>query len=209
MEVVHEDSDIVRLRDSGEDGLAAALAAHHDRLERIVDLRIDPRLAARVDPADVLQETFLEAQKRLARYLDQPSVPLFVWLRGVTLDTLIHVHRRHLAKMRDAGLEVSLHTGAQPHVSSIALAGWLVADLTSPSQVAMRDEAAAKVAEALDSMDDIDREVLILRHFEQLSNDEVAGVVGVKKAAASRRYTRALKRFREVMDSVPGFEGTR
>ena len=91
---------------------------HHDRLERIVDLRLDPRLAGRVDAADVLQEAFLEAQKRLARYLDDRSVPVFVWLRGVTLDTLIHVHRRHLAQKRDASLEVSLHAGPQPQFTT-------------------------------------------------------------------------------------------
>jgi len=196
------DSDISRLQNEGDEGLAEALATHYERLERIVDLRLDPRLAGRVDAADVLQEAFLEAQKRLARYLDNPSVPVFVWLRGVTLDTLIHVHRRHLAKMRDAGLEVSLHGGPHPQVSTISLAGWLVADLTSPSQAAMRDELASKVAEVLDAIDEIDREVLILRHFEQLSNDEVASIVGVKKAAASRRYVRALGRFRQVLATI-------
>ncbi len=108
--------------------------------------------------------------------------------------------------MRFGGLEVSLHGGPRPQVSTISLAGWLVADLTSPSQAAMRDELASKVAEVLDAIDEIDREVLILRHFEQLSNDEVASIVGVKKAAASRRYVRALGRFRQVLETIQGVD---
>ena len=203
-----DDSGIERLRSSGDEELAAVFEEHADRLDRIIDLRIDPRLAGRVDPVDVVQETFLEAHKKLPRYLDNASVPVFVWLRGVALDTLIHVHRRHLAQMRDAGLEVSIygHGGDAVGVSSQSLAGWLVGDLTSPSQAVIREEAVAKVAEALEGMDEIDREVLVLRHFEQLSNDEVAAIVGVKKAATSRRYTRALLRFKESVEGLPGFE---
>jgi len=200
------DPQIEELHRNGQQCLAETFSRHQDRLERIIDLRLDPRLSGRVDAADVVQEAFIEASKRLPRFLENPTVSVFVWVRGVALDTLIHVHRRHLAKMRDAGREVSLHLGPAPQVSSISLAGWLVADLTSPSQAAMRDEVAKKVEEVLEAMDEIDREVLILRHFEQLSNDEVASIVGVKKAATSRRYIRALKRFREVMESVPGFD---
>jgi len=202
--MIDQESDIARLRNTGQQALADALALHAERLQRIVDLRLDPRLAGRVDASDVLQEAFLEACKRLPRYLDDPRVSVFIWLRGVTLDTLIHVHRRHLAEMRDAGRDVSLQAGLAPQASSISMAGWLMADLTSPSQAAIRDETARKIEEVLGTMDEIDREVLILRHFEQLSNDEVAGVIGVKKAAASRRYMRALARFREVLQTLPG-----
>ena len=206
MSIASNNPQIENLRRNGEQCLAEVFSRHQDRLERIVDLRLDPRLSGRVDAADVVQEAFIEASKRLPRFLENPTVSVFVWVRGVTLDTLIHVHRRHLAKMRDAGREVSLSLGPAPQVSSISLAGWLVADLTSPSQAAMRDEVAKKVEEVLEAIDEIDREVLILRHFEQLSNDEVSSIVGVKKAATSRRYIRALKRFREVMESVPGFD---
>lgn len=200
-------SQIERLHACGDEALAAAFEEFHDRLERIADLRIDPRLVGRVDPVDVLQESFLEARKKLPRFLENATVPVFVWLRGVVLDTLIHVHRRHLARMRDAGLEVPIqNTFPDAHVSSMSIAGWLVDDLTSPSQVAIRAETIQRIEDALNGMDEIDREVLILRHFEQLSNDEVASVVGVKKAAASRRYTRALQRFRAVLEQLPGFE---
>jgi len=201
----HEDSDILRLRGCGDEGLAQAFRTHYARLERIVGLRLDPRLRGRVDAGDILQEAFLNARRRLARYLEDPGVPVFIWLRGVALDTLIDNHRRNFAKMRDAALEVPLHAGRRPQLSSISLAGSLVADLTTPSQAAIRDELAARVVNVLDAMDEIDREILVMRHVEQLSNNEVASAVGVKAAAASRRYIRALKRFREVVENIPGF----
>ena len=108
--------------------------------------------------------------------------------------------------MRDVGQEVPLQRAATAQASSVALAAYLLGDLTSPSQAAIREETARQIEAALADMDDIDREVLVLRHFEQLTNDEVAAVVGVKKAAASRRYMRALTRFRTVLLTLPGFE---
>ena len=199
------DFQIDELRRFGEQALAEEFARHQDRLERIIDLRLDPRLSGRVDAADVVQEAFIEARKRLSRFLENPTVSILVWLRGVALDTLIHVHRRHLAKIRNAGREVSIHRSMLPQVSSLSMASHLVGDLTSPSQAAIRQETVQRVEEALEGMDSVDKEILILRHFEQLSNNEAASVVGVKKAAASRRYMRALKRFREAMEAMPGF----
>lgn len=202
-----EQSRIAQLRNKGDQALADAMAEHSVRLRQIVELRLDPRLSGRLDAADVLQEAFLEARKRLPRYLDDSSVPVFVWLRGVVLDTLIDFHRRHLgAKMRDAAQEVSLNGSMTPQASSVVLAACLAGSITTPSQAAMREETARQIEIALSGMDEVDREVLILRHFEQLTNDEVAAVVGVKKAAASRRYMRALARFRETLLELPGFE---
>ena len=115
----------------------------------------------------------------------------------MVLDTLVHVHRRHLAKMRDASLDVSLNEIPRPHVSN------LLAEAHSPTQRMLRAELAVKVGEVLGSMDHIDRQVLVMRHYEQLTNQEVARLLGLKKAAASRRYTRATKRFREVIANDP------
>ncbi len=202
-----DDRQIASLHAGGDQALADAMAEHAPRLRQMVQLRVDPRLSGRVDTDDVLQEAFLEARKRLPRYLAEPTVPLFVWLRGVVLETLIDFHRRHLgAKMRDAGQEVSLQRSLAPQASSAALAACLAGSLTSPSQAAIRAETARQIEQILDRMDEIDREVLVLRHFEQLTNDEVAAVLGVKKAAASRRYMRALDRFRAVLVAIPGFE---
>jgi RNA polymerase sigma-70 factor, ECF subfamily len=205
--MIDDSSQLARLVDQGDQALADAIARYAPRLQQTIELRLDPRLSGRVDAADVLQEAFLEAQKRLPRYLAEPKVPLFVWLRGVVLDTLVDFHRRNLgAKMRTAGQEVPLYRAATAQASSVALAAYLMGDLTSPSQAAIREETAQQIEVALAEMDEIDREVLILRHFEQLTNDEVAAVVGVKKAAASRRYMRALARFRQVLLTIPGFE---
>jgi len=199
---------IAQLQSGGEQALAEAMTQCASRLEQTVALRMDPRLSRRVDAADVLQEAFLEAQKRLARYLRAPAVPVFVWLRGVVLDTLADLHCRHLgAKIRDATQEVYIQCPVSSLASSVGLAALLAGDFTSPSQAAIREETIAQVEGFLDRMDQIDREVLILRHLEELSNDEVAAVLGVKKAAASRRYMRALARFREVLLTIPGVEG--
>ena len=199
---------IESLRQYGEQTLAQILSANSERLLRIVDLRLDPRLAGRLDAADVVQEALLVARDRLPRFLREPRVPVFVWLRGVVLDTLVDVHRRHLGtKMRDAGREVPLQGIASPVATSISLAGCLIGDLTSPSQAAIREETARRIDQVLEGMDPMDKEVLILRHFEQLTNDEVASILGVKKAAASRRYTRAVTRFREVVEEMSGLQG--
>src|SRR5262249_61167484 len=121
---------------------------------------------------------------------------------------LVELHRHHLgAQMRDAGQEVSLCRGALPAASSAALAQQLLAGLTSPTQAAVREEMRLRLQEALNSMDPIDREVVVLRHFEELSNVEAAEVLGIEPPAASKRYIRALRRLKAILDAVPGFFG--
>ena len=136
-----------------------------------------------------MQEAFLATRERLPRFLREPRVPVFVWLRGVVLDTLTDVHRRHLVEiLRTAPVaKFRCRVLFRPRPTSLSLAACLIGDLTSPSQAAIREETARKIDQVFEGIDPIDREVLILRHFEQLTNDEVASVLGVKKAAASRR----------------------
>ena len=125
-----------------------------------VPLRLDQRLQGRVDPSDVLQEAFLEATRRRPEYLRQPGMPFFLWLRLLTGQRLIDLHRQHLgAKMRDAGLEVSLYRGDCPRASSASLAELLLGRLTTASRAAIRAETQLRVQEALNAMDAIDREV--------------------------------------------------
>lgn len=195
---------VARLRMGGNPVLAELFSEYRGRLERMVHFRMDPRLRSRIDVGDVLQEAYLDAAKRVDNYLANPSAPFFVWLRGITLNTLMDVHRRHLgAALRDAGREVSLYRKTTDATSEL-LAAQLVGRLTSPSQAVMREELIAQVEEALRQMDDMDREVLALRHFEQLSNNEVAEVLGLTKTAASNRYVRALARLREILLLIPG-----
>jgi RNA polymerase sigma-70 factor (ECF subfamily) len=184
--------------------LADVLERNRERLKRMVRVRLDPRLRGRLDPSDVIQEAYLDAARRLPEYVGDPAVPFFLWLRKLTAQRLIDLHRQHLgAKIRDARLEVSLHSGAYPQASSLSLAAQLLGRFSSPSRAAIRAEIQIRVQEALHAMDDTDREVLALRHFEMLTNDEVAQVLGVKKTTASNRYVRALKRLTSVLETYP------
>lgn len=173
---------------------------HQGRLKRMVALRLDPRVQRRIDASDIVQEAYLEVSQKLADYLRDPKLPFHLWLRLVTGQKLALAHRQHLGvKARDAGREISLHRGAYPAASSAALAARLMGKLTTPSQAALKAELRLRIQEALNSMDAIDREVLTLRHFEQLTNAETAMVLGIKEPAACNRYVRALERLRGIL----------
>lgn len=201
-----EADDLLRRAKGGDAQALAALFGHYrERLKRMVRLRLDRRLSGRVDASDVLQEAYLEVHKRFPEYAAEKDLPFFLWLRLVTGQKLTDAHRHHLgAQMRDAGLEVSLYRGALPQASSASLAAQLLGKLTTATQAAARAEHKLLVQEALNSMDPLDREVLVLRHFEQLSNDETALALGLKKSTASQRYIRALKRLKEILSAIPG-----
>jgi RNA polymerase sigma-70 factor (ECF subfamily) len=176
------------------------------RLERIVKLRLDRRLQGRVDPADVVQETYLAVQRKFREYAASPGgLPFFLWLRLETLQKLVDVHRFHLgAKIRSVGREISLHRGGLPPVTSVSLAEQLLGRLSTPSHAAMRAEIKIRIEDALTSMDPVDREILVLRHFEELSNLEAAQVAGISPTAACNRHVRALRRLKAVLEEMPG-----
>jgi RNA polymerase sigma-70 factor (ECF subfamily) len=172
------------------------IGRHHDRLRRMVALRLDPRLRGRVDPSDVLQETYLHAAGQLSSYLAERPLPFFLWLRQLAGTHLAKAHRSHLGTHgRDVRREVALGAGV-PEASSAALADGLLGRDPRPSEVAMQAEVRDRLTAAIDRLDAIDREVLALRHFEHLSNAETAVVLGLTVAAASKRYVRALERLR-------------
>jgi len=185
--------------------LAELLGRDRERLRRMVALRLDRRLQGRVDPSDVIQEACLDAARRLPEYHKNPTMPFFLWLRLLTGQRLVDEHRKHLgAAARDVGREISLYRGALPETTTAALAAHLLGRLTTPSQAAIRAERKIRLQEALNSLEPIDREVLALRHFEELSNAEAAAVLGLDKSAASKRYARALVRLKEILASLPG-----
>jgi RNA polymerase sigma-70 factor (ECF subfamily) len=186
---------------AGDGEALAELWSHYrGRLRAMVRLRLDRRLQGRLDPSDVLQDAFVAVAKRFPEYARAPEMPLYLWLRFLTGQKLTDLHRQHLgAKMRDAGQEIALHRGGVPQASSASLAAHLLGRLTSASRAAIRAETRLRVQEALNSMDELDREVLTLRHFEMLSNDETALALGIKKSAASNRYVRALKRLKDIL----------
>jgi RNA polymerase sigma-70 factor (ECF subfamily) len=198
-----------RLRGGDQQALAELFAHYRDQLRRMVALRLDQRLNGRVSPSDVLQEAYIDALKRVQHYLDKPEQSFLGWLRLVVGQRLVDVHREHLeAQRRSASQEISLSLGGGPAASSLCLAAHLVGPATSPSQAAIRNEALAQLEAALERMDPLDREVLALRHFEELSNTEVAEVLGIEKAAASKRYVRALGRLKEALEALPGSFGS-
>jgi RNA polymerase sigma-70 factor, ECF subfamily len=199
--------DLIRRAATGDERAFEELfSRYRDRLKRMVHLRLSRRLQGRVDDSDVLQEAYLEVARRLKEYAEAPGLPFFLWLRHLTGLKLVEVHRRHLGtQLRDADREVTLHRGGLPEADSVSLAAQLLGKLTTPSQAAIKAETRLYVQEALNSMNPIDREVLALKHFEQLSTSEIAAVLGLSKAGAGSRYLRAIKRLREILEQIPGF----
>ena len=193
-----------RASSGDETALGELFARYRPRLRAMVQLRLDPRLRGRVDPSDVLQEAFLEASQRLTDYAARPTMPLFLWLRFLTSQRVLQMHRRHLeTQKRSAHDEISIGRGAGPDASTLMVAEQLVGTLTSPSVAAVRGEVKLRLQAALESMDSIDREILVLRHFEELSNNEAAQVLAISKTACSNRYIRALGRLKQVLgDSI-------
>ncbi|MFO1021555.1 MAG: sigma-70 family RNA polymerase sigma factor [Planctomycetales bacterium] len=196
---------IHRLIQRDPQALAEIFEQYRDRLRTIVRFRLDPRLAGRLDVEDVLQEAYMNAQTRLQYVLQESGGGVFIWLRMILNQTLVDIHRRHLGTLaRDAGKERS-GSGKSPSGTSFSMSSWLVGHLTSPSQALMRKELADQIDTALDSLSDLDREVLIFRHFEELTNVETAYVLGISEQAASIRYVRALARLQQVLEKIPGF----
>jgi RNA polymerase sigma-70 factor (ECF subfamily) len=181
------------------------LGRYRDRLRRMAALRLDQRLRGRVDPSDVIQEAYLEAWTRLPEYARDPSMPLFLWLRFLTGQQLQTAHRRHLgAQARDAGRDVSIYRGTMPEASSEALAARLLGRDTPASEALILAERRQRLQQALEAMSPMDREILALRHFEQLSNGEAARVLEISEGAATKRYLRALERLRGLLVESDG-----
>jgi RNA polymerase sigma-70 factor (ECF subfamily) len=204
--VPDDTEDLLRLASGGDQAAwGALLARSRERLRRMVTLRLDRRLKGRVDASDIIQEAHLEATARLEDYLRDPAIPLFVWLRFLAGQQLMALHRRHLGtQARDAGREIAICPGALPEATSASLAAQLLGRDTRASEALARAERKLRLEEALNRMDPLDREVLALRHFEQLSDAETASVLGIKESAASQRYLRALKQIKEILASMPG-----
>ncbi len=198
-----EIQELIRQSRAGEQTLfGELLIQYRDRLKCAVALRMDKRLYGRVDPSDIVQEAHMEASQRLDEFLQQPSVPFFVWLRFITMQKLAVVHRRHLhTKARDASREVSLDF-VLDNSSSAGPPAQLATPLASPSERTLRDERLAQLEAALSQMEPIDREVIVLRHFEEMSNLEVSHVLQISPPAVSQRMRRALIHLREHLEEM-------
>lgn len=198
MEDVPEDphADVARSGDS--EAVGRLLEDFRSRIARMVAVRMDPRLRGRLDASDVIQDTFLEVHSRLEDYRRRADMPFFLWVRFLAGQKLVQMHRRHLgADQRDARRELPDALRSMPGATTATLAGALMSSGVTPSEVAMRMEDEERLVRVLDELRELDREVLALRHFEGLSNVEVAHLLGIEASAASRRYVRALARLQE------------
>jgi RNA polymerase sigma-70 factor (ECF subfamily) len=201
-----EEALVLRLREGERGVLGDLFGLHRQRICRMIRFRMDRRLAARIDPDDVLQEAFLAARTRIDNFLAEPRGSFFVWLRMIALQTLFDQHRHHIgAEMRNAARDVRID---QPDSSntSLCLAAQLAGTLTSPSQAAAGLEMMQQLEQAIASMAALDQEIIAMRHFEDLTNVESAEALGISPTAASNRYVRAIARLKEILTELAGSE---
>jgi RNA polymerase sigma-70 factor (ECF subfamily) len=192
------------LLDQARRGQAAAverlLTAHREPLRRAISLRLDPALAGRVDASDVVQEVMLEASRRLGDYLRKPVMPFHLWLRHLARDQIIDTHRRHrVAQRRSLDREQPMVPAVLADRSSIELTARFFDQERTPASAAVHEELQRRLHAAVAALDEADRDIICMRHFEQLSNQEVAADLGLSEAAASMRYLRALRRLRALL----------
>jgi RNA polymerase sigma-70 factor (ECF subfamily) len=183
------------------DAVDRILEAFREPLRRVIGLRLDPVLARRVDASDIVQDVMLEAAQRLREYLKNPAMPFQLWLRHLAQDRIIDTHRRHrLAQRRSVDKEQPIAKPAwATDDSSAGLVAQLIDTEKTPATEAIRQELGRRLTEAVDQLGDDDREVILMRHTEQMSNQDVANALGLTEAAASMRYLRALRRLRGVL----------
>ncbi len=196
-----------RVHDGQPEAVDRLLDVHREPLRKMIGLRLDPALAARIDASDVVQDVLLEASRRLDAYLAKPVMPFHLWLRHIAKDHLIDAHRRHhQAQKRGVNREQPIHRAGWADRSSLELAAQLLDQERTPASEAIQQELQRRLHAAIAQLDEADREVILMRHFEQLANQEVAAALGLTEAAASMRYLRALRRLRDLL-APPQSEG--
>lgn len=197
------DALAARVIGGDRDALAGLFEAYGPRLRRVVRFRLHPRLQGRIDADDVLQDAWLRAESRIGSFLGEASASPFVWFRMIVTQALVDLHRKHLgADKRDARRECSIDGRWSSDSTATSLSYHLAGRLPSPSSEAARGESAETLDRAIQGMSDLDREVLVLRHFEELTNSEAAAVLGITEQAASMRYVRALDRLKVVLQAA-------
>jgi RNA polymerase sigma-70 factor (ECF subfamily) len=194
---------IARARDGDRDACEQLLVRHRARLGRMVALRFDPRMAARVDPSDVVQEALLEASQKLPQYLRRPPLPFYPWLRRFAWEHLMKLRQRHLAAQKRSAAREEQRPRALPDESALALAERLAASGTSPSNRMVRQEERDRVRAALAQLPESDQEILVMRYLEQLTMRAIAEVLEISEGAVKMRHTRALRRLSSLLGCVP------
>lgn len=201
MTAIENERRLLALAESGDAAaLHDLLNVYFAKLVVIASYRMHPRLASRVDPQDVVQDAFVDATRRFTNGQRDSRIPIFIWLRLLTVQRVAEIHRRHFGtQSRDAGREVSIFYGPTPHSTSAVLAAQLIGKDTSPSQAYVKSESKRLLEQKLNEMDPKDRQVLELRYFEQLSNQETARILDMTETATSSRFVRALQKLKQNM----------
>jgi RNA polymerase sigma-70 factor, ECF subfamily len=181
--------------------VAALLERYRQRLNQMVQVRLDPRVRCRIDPSDVVQETLFAASQKMSTYLADQPLPFYPWLRQIAWEKLVHLHDRHLRAAKRSVAREQFQRAELSDESAIDLAQRLIGDASSPSAAAVRHELRQRVRQALDDLADADREMLLLRYLEQMPSKEIAAVMGTSEAAVNMRHMRALERMRRVLAS--------
>lgn len=193
-----DETELQVLIDRAADGDAAAgdelLTLHRDRLRQMISVRIDPAVSPRLDPSDVIQETMIEASRKLPDYLQHQPLPFYPWLRQIAWERLVHLHAKHVGAQKRSVYREARWQQSLPDQSVMQLAGRLVGSGTSPSQRAIRGEQRERVRAALNEMSPDDREVLVLWYLEQLPVDEIAAILELTASGVKSRHRRALLR---------------
>jgi RNA polymerase sigma-70 factor (ECF subfamily) len=187
-------------KEGNEEAIGKLLNRHRDALRRLVQMRLDKKIQRRVDVSDIVQDVLLEANRRLSTYLEEPKMPFHLWLRHMARDRIIDAHRRHRASAkRSVDREKPLASPSNVDRSTMELAAQLCDPNMTPAAAATMRELARRFEAAIDELEERDREVLMMRHFEHLTNQEVAQALSLTEPAASMRYLRALRRLRALI----------
>ncbi len=180
---------------------------HRNSLRRMIQLRLDQRLMQRMDVSDVIQDVLIEANRRLSDYLKNPVIPFHLWIRQIAKDRIIDAHRRHRVSAKRSIDREQPQPGKGPFdQSTIELANQFRDQALTPAAAATQRELASQIESAVQMLRDNDREIILMRHYEQLDNQEIAQSLGLTEPAASMRYLRALKRLREIIEGMPALQ---
>jgi RNA polymerase sigma-70 factor (ECF subfamily) len=191
---------LVGARQGDEQAVNQLLDRHRRALRRLVELRLDRKIQGRIDVSDVVQDVLVEANRRLPQYLDKPAMSFHLWVRQIAKDRIIDAHRRHRGSAkRSVDREQSLAVPAASDRSTFDLIAQLHDPSLTPAAAATRHELAQRVESALGQLSDQDGEIIIMRHYEQLSNMEVAEALQLTEPAASMRYLRAIRRLKQLL----------
>ena len=190
---------LVRASDGDAAAVNDLMERHRQSLRKMVAMRLDRQIAGRVDASDVVQDVLVEANRRLATFINDANMPFHLWLRQLAKDRIIDMHRRHHAQRRTVDKEQPIKAAGNMDRSSMDLEGQLRDRQLTPAAANIRKELESRFFEALEDLNEQDREIILMRHAEHLGNSEVAAALELSPAAAGMRYLRAMRRLREVL----------